>query len=68
MLLPYTDGLVLKLISIFLFLSFIYFLHLFYFTSHFYYITGLKILFLRFKYRIARINGGEQDIVKLHAL
>ena len=60
MLLPYTDGLVLKLISIFLFLSFIYFLHLFYFTSH--------LLFLRFKYRIARINGGGQDIVKLHAL
>ena len=43
------NGLVLKLISIFVFLSFIYFLHLFYFTSHFYYITGLKILFLRFK-------------------
>ena len=29
------------------------------------YITDLKILFLKFKYRITRINGEEQDIVKL---
>ena len=32
-----------------------------------YYNTDLKILFLRFKYRITRINGEGQDIMKLIA-
>ena len=47
--------------------DFIYFLLLFYTIGHLYvrYITDLKILFLKFKYRITRINGEEQDIVKL---
>ena len=39
---------------------YLYFLHLFYITGHLYYVTVLKILFLRFKYRITTING--QDI------
>ena len=47
------------------YLYLIFFLHLFYITGHLYYITDLKILFLRFKYRITRINGEGQDIVKL---
>ena len=47
--------------------DFIYFLLLFYTIGHLYvrYITDLKILFLKFKFRITRINGEEQDIVKL---
>ena len=47
--------------------DFIYFLHLFYTIGHLYvrYITDLKMLFLKFKFRITRINGEEQDIVKL---
>ena len=44
---------------------FIYFLHLFNTTGHLFYITDLKVLFLRFKYRITRINGERKDIVKL---
>ena len=39
---------------------YLYFLHLFYITGHLYYVTVLKILFLRFKYRITTINV--QDI------
>ena len=46
---------------------YLYFLHLFYITGHLYYNTDLKILFLRFKYRITRINGEGQDIMKLIA-
>ena len=46
---------------------YLYFLHLFYTTGHLYYNTDLKILFLRFKYRITRINGEGQDIMKLIA-
>ena len=47
--------------------DFIYLLLLFYTIGHLYvrYITDLKILFLKFKFRITRINGEEQDIVKL---
>jgi len=38
---------------------YLYFLHLFYITGHLYYITDLKILFLRFKYRITRMEKGK---------
>lgn len=46
---------------------YLYFLHLFYITGHLYYITHLKILFSRFNYRITRIKGEGQDIMKLIA-
>ena len=38
---------------------------LFYKPFILYYTRDLNILFLRFKYRITRINGEGQDIVKL---
>ena len=48
-----------------LYIFLIYFLHLFFITGHLYYITDLKILFLRFKYVITRMNGeGQVKLIK----
>ena len=52
-----------------MFVSFVFYLFspsmLFYKPFMLYYTRDLNMLFLRFKYRITRINGEGQDIVKL---
>ena len=57
-------GIIFFVLLCFYFLVFVFVFSPFiiYITGHLYYITVLKILFLRFKYRITTINGEGQDI------